>query len=499
MGIIARQSLRGTVATYTGVAIGFVTTFFVLTRFLTAEEIGLARVLIDSATLLTGLALMGSSSSIIRFFPYFRTKDEGSHHGFFFWTLVVPLTGFVLFAVVFLLCRTPVEHWFGEKSPLFVDYFYFVLPLAFFMLYETVFESNANALMRIVIPRAVREVGVRIGLLAAYLLYAFRVLSVDGFVVALCVTYAVASLIDIVYVCRTGHICFRPDLPFLRANRPLVGSYIRYTAFLVLSALASVFAPMLSSFFVTAKMGLDYTGVFAIATYMAVMVSIPYRSLTAIASPQLSSALKEKNNAEAQHLMRQVTNSMFLVGSLIFLLLWVNIDLVFHILPNGATYAAARQTVFLLGLTQLMLASVQVSVTALSYGAYYGYTLVFSVVLTVSAVVFNNHLIPLYGMEGAAWSNLISYSVYSLLVLVVVRRRMRLSPFCRTEAKTLLLLAGVLAVNYVWLRYMPAGNVWTSSLLRSAVLVGGYCAIAYKGRFSEEINAVLHSFFLRGR
>ena len=497
MGIIARQSLRGTIATYIGVAIGFVTTFFVLTRFLTAEEIGLARVLIDSATLLVGLAQLGCTSAIIRFFPYFKEKEDTNYHGFFFWTLIIPLVGFLFFALVFWLCRTPIEHWFGEKSPLFVNYYYFVLPLAFFMLYETVFESNANVLMRIVVPRAVREAGVRLGLLVSYLLYAFRVLSMDGFVVALCAIYAIASLINIIYVCRIGHIRFMPDMPFLRANQPLVRSYFRYMVFLVLSALASVFAPMLSSFFVTAKMGLGYTGIFAIATYMAVMVSIPYRSLTAIASPQLAAALKDKNHTDAGHLMQQVTNSMLLIGSLIFLLLWVNIDLIFHILPNGETYAVARQTVFILGLSQLLLATVQVSVTALTYGAYYGYTLLFSLVLTVSAIVLNNYLIPLYGMEGSAWSNLISYSVYSILVLWVVRGRMRLSPFCRTEAKTLLLLAGVLVINFLWIRYMPVNNVWISSLVRSVVLIGGFCVIAYKSYLSEEINAVLHSFFLR--
>lgn len=497
MGIIAQQSLRGTIATYIGVAIGFVTTFFVLTRFLTAEEIGLARVLIDSATLLVGLAQLGSTSAIIRFFPYFKSKDDTSHHGFFFWTLIVPLVGFVLFTLVFWLCRTPIEQWFGEKSPLFVDYYYFVLPLAFFMLYETVFESNANVLMRIVVPRAVREVGVRVGLLVSYLLYAFRVLSMDGFVIALCATYAIASMINIVYVCRIGQVRFRPDIPFLQANRPLVQSYVRYMAFLVLSALASVFAPMLSSFFVTAKMGLSFTGIFAIATYMAVMVSIPYRSLTAIASPQLAAALKERNNADAQHLMQQVTNSMLLVGSLIFLFIWVNIDLIFHLLPNGETYVVARQTVFLLGLTQLLLATVQVSVTALTYGRYYGYTLIFSLVLTVSAILLNNYLIPRFGMDGSAWSNLLSYAVYSALVLVVVGCKMRLSPFCRTEGLTLVLLVIVLVLNALWLHYLPMANVWVSSLLRSGVLIGSFCLIAYKGQLSEEINALLRSLFIR--
>ena len=76
MGIIAKQSIQGTIVTYLGVAVGFVTTFFVLTRFLSAEEIGLARVLVDAATLFIGLAQLGTTSSIIRFYPHFKAKGE---------------------------------------------------------------------------------------------------------------------------------------------------------------------------------------------------------------------------------------------------------------------------------------------------------------------------------------------------------------------------------------------------------------------------------------
>ena len=196
MGIIAKQSIQGTIVTYLGVAVGFVTTFFVLTRFLTAEEIGLARVLVDAATLFIGLAQLGTSSSIIRFYPHFKSSggqefrssggtsepaQSASEHGFFFWTILIPLVGFALFAALYCACYTPLSQWFGEKSPLFVEYYYMVLPMAFFMLYQTVFETNANVRMHIVVPRAVRELITRIGLLAAYLLYSFRVVCILAF------------------------------------------------------------------------------------------------------------------------------------------------------------------------------------------------------------------------------------------------------------------------------------------------------------------------------
>ena len=95
MGVVIKQSIKGTLVNYLGVAIGFVTTFFVITAYLTQEEVGLTRVLIDAAVLFSSFAQLGTSSSIIRFFPFFKDENE-KHHGFFFWTLIVPVVGFLL-------------------------------------------------------------------------------------------------------------------------------------------------------------------------------------------------------------------------------------------------------------------------------------------------------------------------------------------------------------------------------------------------------------------
>ena len=488
MGVIARQSIRGTIVTYLGIAVGIVTTFFVLTRFLTTEEIGLARVLIDAATLFIGLAQLGTNASIIRFYPYFHEKESDEDHGFFFWALVVPFFGFVLFAVVYWACSAPLGAWFGEKSPLFVDYYYFVLPLAFFMLYQTICESTCNVLMHIVLPRAVRELVVRVGLLVLYLLYAFRILSLDGFVIGLCANYAICATINLCYFFSLKKIVLKPDWNFLRTNPHLVRRYLTYTGFLILSAVTGVLAPTLSSFFVTAKMGLDTTGIFAIATYMAVMVSVPNRSVSAIASPQLARAIKENNREECSHLIRQVTRNMLLIGGFILLMMWVNIDLIFHILPNGATFATAKNVVLILGVSQLILGTFTICLTALNYSRYYAISLLMSLTLTVSAILLNNYLVPLYGMEGAAFSNLLSYGLYYVLIIAAV---VPLGHFHVVDKRwwyIALLLLALFAINQAWLIFLPSMNIWLDSILRSLVIIGGGAFIAYKAKLSPEIN-----------
>lgn len=506
MGIIAKQSIRGTIVTYLGVAVGFLTTFFVITRFLTAEEIGLARVLIDAATLFIGLAQLGTSASTLRFYPYFVNNQQSdisnqtsdNEHGFFFWTLLVPMIGFLLVSLLFIICYAPLSQWFSEKSPLFVNYYYLVLPLAFFMLYQTVFETNANVRMQIVLPRAVRELFTRVGLLVVYLLYAFDVLTMDGFVWSLVGVYALAALCNAAYLFSLGNVSLKPDIAFLRQNKPLVRKYLYYTGFVILATVVSILAPTLSSFFITAEMGLSFTGIFAIATYIAMMVSIPYRSLTAIASPQLSMAIKNNDNNEAGSLIAQVSGTLLLIGGLILATIWVNIDLIFAILPNGETYAVARRTVLMLGIGQLSVATFQFVYSALSYSRNYPLSLLFSFVLTALSLILNNLFIPRWGIDGAALATLISQVSYYLLGIIAVRFTLGFRIITRRHLLTIVLLILLFAANWLALRFIPISNIWLSSIVRSLLIILT-AWLAYRWQISPELNEQLHALLHRVR
>ena len=492
MGIIARQSIKGTIVTYLGVFVGFLTTFFVLTRFLTTEEIGLARVLIDTGTLFIGLAQLGTSSSIIRFFPYFNIdKSDRSHSGFFFWTVIIPLFGFALFTFLYWLLHDSIAAVFSEKSDLFVNYYYAVLPLAFFMLYQTIFETNANVLMRIVFPRAVRELFLRLFLLAVYLLYAFRIVSMDGFIILLCGAYGLAALMNIIYLFVYGHISLKPDFHFVTAS--LARQYVLYTLFQITAAVATVLAPFISSYYITATMGLEYTGIFAIATYIATMVAIPNRSLNAIANPQLAQTTKDNDHEGLSRLLRQVCNNSFLIGAFILTAIWLNIDLIFLILPNGSTYAVAKYVVLFLAIAQLTIATFNATTSVLNYSRFYYLSLLYSFVLTVTAILFNNWLIPLYGMNGAALANLLSYLIYFALMLLTLALCIRIHPFSTGHLKTLVLTLALFALGFAIDQL--TGSISSIGLIGPILLKNVLwllaLLIAFRWRISPELNKTL--------
>jgi predicted acyltransferase len=96
-------------------------------------------------------------------------------------------------------------------------------------------------------------------------------------------------------------------------------------------------------------------------------------------------------------------------------------------------------------------------------------------------------------MNGAAMSNLIAYAIYFLFITLTVRFTLHAPTFTRQHLKILLLIVVILNLNFLWQKYLPINNIWISSIVRSVVLIGGGCAIAWFKNLSPEINQQVRS------
>ncbi len=498
MGIVVRQSIKGTLMNYIGVAVGFITTFFVMTKYLTQEEIGLTRVMADAALLLSGLAALGTNTSAMRYYPYFKDSDSRDH-GFFGWTIIVPAIGFVVFTTLFFVFKDFIINKFSNESPLFVDYMYLVIPMAFFMMYMTVFETNANLLMRIVVPKFVREVGVRLLTLGDYILYITGVISLDGMVIGLCLVYLVATLLNIIYLLSLSRISFKIEKGYV--SKWLRKDFLFYTLFLTVAAVVGNIIPSLNTFFISAKMGLAITGIYTIAAYMANLVEMPYRSLSAISRPIISQSMKDNDTQRASMMCKSVSLHQLIAGALVFFIIWINIDLFFELLPNGDKYVDGKWVFFLLGLAKLVNSSLNIGVTVLSYSRWYYLQLVFTAILTTIAIILNNKLIPILGMTGAAWSSIISFSIYYLLLLSMIIWKTKISPFSWKELVVIGMMIVMFVLNWLSTRYV-AGYIISllgdgmigeivEAVLRTVILLVIGLTIIYLSKISKEVNEII--------
>lgn len=445
MGVIAKQSIKGAMANYLGVLIGAVTTFFVVTDLLTQEEIGLTRVMVDAAMLFAGLAQLGTNASILRFYPRFK-DPEHRDHGFFGWTLILPLFGFTVIAILFFLFKADIVSYYSKDAPLLVDYVYLLLPLTFFMLYMTVFETNASVLLRIALPKFVREVVVRLLNLTTYLLYGHGIISLDLFVLLFCSSWAVATLINLFYLLSLGRISFRPDWQFV--DKTLFREVGVYTLFMTATVLAGNIK-LFNSLFL-AKEGLKLAGIYTIACYIANVVEIPYRSLGAISSPIISQAVAEDNVYEVNRLGQQVSLHQLLVACMLLFFIWINLTPLFSVIPNGEQYVSGMWVVLFLGIANILNSTLSIATNILNFSKHYTFSLLFISLLTAGAIGFNLLLIPPLGVTGSACATLLAYIVYFTPLLTLLWRKLGISLFSRKQLWVLLLTVALFGLNALW-------------------------------------------------
>ena len=501
MGVIIRQSIKSTIVNYVGAFIGFLITFFITTKFLTAEEIGLVRIFLEAGVLFGALSQLGINTSAIRFYPYFK-DDKKNDNGFCFWTLIIPFIGFLIVFLLFVILKTPIAHYFSENSALFVDYYYFVIPLGFFFLYMLVFETNANVLMRIVVPKFIREIGIRVMTIAIYLLYAFRLVDLDWFVILLIGVYGIATLLNVIYLFSLKKISLKPDFSFI--TKPLRKSFLWYTSFLILAAISGSVMGKVDLFIVGGQLGLADTGIYSIAFYIAIIVEIPYRSLVAISLPEISQSIKNNDNKHTSSICKRVSLHQFLVGCFIFLLIWINIDFIFALLPNGEIYAAGKWVVFFIGISRLIDSSFGVALSVLNFSKYYYYSLLFTFSLVLVTILANLYFIPILGITGASLGTFLSYLVYIVLLLTFLKWKLKITPLSLPLLKILAIVAVMIALSWGWKMTLSPlifnfSINHTLVLLINAVLktflsLGTGLILVYGWHVSEDVNSLARKY-----
>ena len=249
------------------------------------------------------------------------------------------------------------------------------------------------------------------------------------------------------------------------------------------------------------KLGLAVAGINTIAVYIASMVEIPYRSLAAISRPQISQGMKDDDMSSVNELVKNVSLHQFLASTFIFFLIWINIDLVYTLIPNGDVYDEAVMVVFILSLVKIVNTSLNVGATVLSYSKYYYYSLLFTVILTVTAIYMNIKLIPLWGMNGAALASLVSYIVYYLFLLTFVNVKVKVNPFSMRELYTFLIIFMLFIMDYLFQKYISnylisffdielLGQILDSVVRTMLFSILGIVTI-YKLKISKQVNDII--------
>lgn len=489
MGIVKRDSISITILSYAGAAIGYVNKILLFPNFLSEEQVGLTSILVSLAMIYAQFSALGINSTVVKFFPFFRTSDR-RHNGLFFWSALGISVGFVLFTLLFVLFKEPVMAYFAQESPLLSKYYLLLIPLGLTTLFYNFFSSWLQAFYRTVISTAVYDVLLRLLMTLEISLYAFGLLDFEQFIIGYVLIYFVPTIILLLYTAWIRQIDLRPA--FTSRTRKLVVIAGTYGLWQYLGGASVYVTNVIDQTMLAGIQGLVQGGIFSVMMYMVSAMMIPNRSVIKVSTPIVANLWKERDMSRMQDMHREVSLMNLIVGCYIFLAIWINLDNIFSLMP--ASYAAGRYVFLFLGLGRIFEMYSGLTGVILITSKRYRYDFTFSILLVFMTVGTNALLIPPLGMTGAALATMTTVIVYNLLRICFVWKFFRLQPFAWSDMSILgLTLAGVLLSALI----PQIGRWWLDAPVRTAVVSLLFALPVYLLKVSPQLNRTLDSFLRR--
>ena len=481
MGIVIRQSIKASIVTYIGAVIGYLNVVFITPYCLPPSIVGLGKVFIDLGFFLTFFAQLGLSSGIVRFFPFF--KDNKNNHGFFFLVMVLPLAGMLVFGLSYLFLKNWLTHYFVANSELLTHYLNYILPLTLVLVYLNICEIYTSCLLRIVVPKLIREIILRILNIWIILLFFFKIISLDQYMISIIGINGIALLLNFIYLAKISKLSLKPDFSFL--NKSLIKQISTYLLFIMLGGIGTNLVSKFDVLMISSSINLTNTGIFTIAFYITSIIEIPSRSILQISAPLVSDALKNNHFEKLKDIYRKSSLNQFILGSFVLLLVWINVDNIFRIMPNGALYSQGKYVILLIGIGKMFDMITGVNGVIVSNSKYYYYSLFFILYLTLVSVGLNLLLIPKIGIVGAAIASLVAIATYNLLLVLFLQLKMQIQPFTINTLKALFVSVIPFVLNY----FLPVyKSPFIDGLYRTFLVATVFILILLFLKVSDDIN-----------
>ena len=484
MGVVKRQGIKGTIVVYGGFLLGAINNLLLFPKFLGADLFGLTRLLISICDVITQYANLGMPNTLVRFFPKFK-DEQNQNRGILFFTLLIVLVGSAISILIYLGFEQSIREAYAEKSELFNSYFYWVIPMAFFIGIFRLFESYSRCYLKFVVPNIIRELGLRLMVTLLVGLFVLNLLDAHQFIVAFVLSYGIGLIALIIYLKAQGVFYLKKDFSEFTTER--LKEMGKFTFFVSLNNTSGSLVKSIDILMLGALAGLTNTGVYSVALYATSFIDVPRKLLSQIALTLVAKSWNDNNLEEISKIYKQTTQIQLVVGLFIFLGIWFNIDTVVYFMPED--FKAIKYPLLFLGLAKVFNMGTGVNSEIIQNSPRYQINLYLSIITAVIAVITNYMLIPIYGITGAGISTAITILFINGMKYLFLKWKYKLEPY-NFKTFILLLITGlVVGLNH----FIPVlENPIFDSLLRTTVFVTTFGFLVYFLSISPDLNEVIN-------
>ncbi len=482
MGIIIKQSIKGTFWIYVGVLIGFITTTYLYPNYLKPEVVGLFSLLVSYSILLGRIFLLGLPGVTSRMFPYFRDENK-RHNGFLFIALIYIVLGSILFIVVYSLFKNQFIEANITKSPLLYNYFIYIIPVTISYMVYLFLDGYCKMLYNAVLGTFLQEFIQRLLILLITLSYAFKIITLHQLILSYSIVVSLKGFFLLLYLLSRGEINISPKYSFL--SKKLIKEILNVSVFGLLSGVGSILIFNIDKIVIYKFLDLSKTGIYTIGYFFGAVVAKPSISLLKISGTLIAEAWKTNDAQKIKIIYYKSCLNQIIIGGFIFLGIWVNIENILFIL--GDEYLEAKWVIFFTGLAYLVDMSTGANALIIGLSKYYKINPIFQILLDIIAVGTMFILIPIWGITGAAIAITLSITLNNFLRFLFLKIKYDFQPFNYAY----LIIIAFYFFLFLIIKIIPQQNVILDIIIRSMIVSILTLLFFWRFQFSPDIKNIL--------
>jgi len=477
MGIVRNQSIKNSISFYIGMAIGAINTVIIYPNVFNdhPEHFGLIQILIACAIVVSVFSTLGIPKIFVRFFPTIKEKGQ-----LYFLSLITSLLGFAFAVLSYFLFKEQIFELLNA-SQLLRDNFFYIILLVFFIGFYDVLTAVSRSFLSAATPIFINEVFLKVYSMLVLLLHWFGYLDFTTFLKAYLFGYFFKFAILFLIQWKND----RFSLAF-SVNDLKLKEILSFGLFVFIGGASVMIVTRIDMMMIGSMLDLEQVAFYTVAFFIGNAIKVPGKSIVAISIPLVAKAWEKQDYKEIQTLYTKSSINQLIIGGVLFLCIWLNIDEIFSLLPTK--FQGGKWVVFYIAIAQLFSMANGINGTIIVNSKYYRYDLYTNVILVFVTIATNYLLIPEYGIDGAAMATAISVLLFNLIRLILIKVKMNMHPFSLQTIKTILLLFAM----FFTLDFLPNSSyAFVDIIWKSIVVVILFIPAVMYFNLSEDITAIV--------
>ncbi|GAA4231879.1 hypothetical protein GCM10022291_05300 [Postechiella marina] len=481
MGIVASQSFKNIVSTYLGFFVGAINTLFLYTEFLSDEYYGMVGYMLSLAYVVMPIMAFGVNNTLVKFYSSFKTRL--ALNGFLTLMLFLPIFIIVPITVIVHFGYDVITGFLSQRNAIIKDYLWHTIVVAVSLAYFEVFFAWAKVQMQTVFGNFMKEVFHRVGVMLLLFTLFFEWINVDQFMVGLVLVYVLRMLVMTIYA-------FTIRFPVIVFRSPgNLKDILKYSFLIIIAGSIATVLLDIDKVMLGYYISIKEIAYYNVAIFISAVIAVPQRSMHQLLMPLSAKYLNERDFDALEKLYKQSSINLFIVSGLVFLLIVLNINQLYLIIPEE--FSGGISVVFIISVIKLYDSLLGSNNAILFNSDYYRIVLVLGVVLVVLMVCLNMVFIPLLGINGAGLATFIAVFMYNSIKLFFVYKKFKILPFSNKTLRIGVFLLLFIAVFYFWdFPFNPFVNIGLKSILIGLL----YAFVVYYFNFSEDISILIKRY-----